>query len=478
MRWYHSILFRVPLALLIVGGVAVGLGAMARYFVEKTRLEDEARITAVTLGKVVAVPLADAIWTFSDEAIGLSLQSLVEHPGVRRALLFDIQGKVLAVKGSPEQASSVGEAISIPVNRYGEKLAELVIEVDTSQHDVSLAKIRLGILMEAVIFFLAVFCTLAASLYSQVLKKIRLLEEQSQMLYEKNLDSPFIWEGKGELESLGRRLEHSRIEIKKQMETLSEQKDKLLIRVEDLNLMVQKKTQEVVQSAKMAGLGVMSSGIAHEINNPLAIIQLRSQRLKEMLQGLSEGNFLVKELEKIEETSERIAKIVRGLRTFSRQSDKDPFEAVALTQVFEDVLVLCRQRFSHGGVALSIPEMAGIAVRGRPGELAQILMNLLNNAFDACQSSPDPWVRVAVFEGEARVEIRVMDSGPKISKEVQEKMMQPFFTTKDPGKGTGLGLSISMGLAQQLKGELKFERAEPTTFLLILNRHKEIRKAA
>jgi C4-dicarboxylate-specific signal transduction histidine kinase len=207
--------------------------------------------------------------------------------------------------------------------------------------------------------------------------------------------------------------------------------------------------------AKMVALGEMASGMAHEVNTPLGIIHGKASQI---LRRVRSGNFtreaLAEQVEKIITTSQAIADIIQSLRTFSRDASRDQFSRVEVAQIIEGTITLCRERFKNDSVDLRVGKLSSSFIDCRPSQISQVLLNLLGNAFDAISDLPEKWVEVATFEHENRIVIYVTDSGSGITPEVLSKIMQPFFTTKEPGKGTGLGLSISRGLVEGHGGAL------------------------
>lgn len=241
---------------------------------------------------------------------------------------------------------------------------------------------------------------------------------------------------------------------------------------------------QMIESSKMASLGEMAGGVAHEINNPLAIIQAKAGQIKSrVLSSQIDVPKIIGDLERIEATVQRIAKIIKGLRTFSRNSDNDPMEIVFVYQVLHDSLELCAERLKHKGIQLIVNCPEDLKIECRPAQISQILLNLLNNSFDAvveetenrllrqaAQSPSDAsehphskWVQVDVHCVNELIEISVMDCGLGIPPQIVEKMMHPFFTTKEIGKGTGLGLSISVGIASDHNGKLYYDSKSPNT---------------
>lgn len=241
---------------------------------------------------------------------------------------------------------------------------------------------------------------------------------------------------------------------------------------------------QLVAAAKMSALGEMAGGVAHEINTPLATILLIADKLHgQFRNGKSNPAADLKAMEIILNTVERIGKIVKGMRLFAGDRGSDPMTSTPVEQFINDTLSLCQQRFKNGGVEIQIKglENPNLIVECRPTEISQIILNLLNNAYDAVETLDDRWIEIAVADRAAEVNIAVTDSGPGIAPEFREKIMQPFFTTKELGKGTGMGLSISQSLAKAHGGKLFIdENVERTRFVLTLPKVQKpaVKKAA
>jgi C4-dicarboxylate-specific signal transduction histidine kinase len=228
-----------------------------------------------------------------------------------------------------------------------------------------------------------------------------------------------------------------------------------------------------VHTAKLAALGEMSGNIAHEVNNPLAAMLLRTQMLiKRAEDGTLSPDVLIKNARDIEKTGQRIAKIVESLRTFARDAAADPMRPEPVAHIVRDTIELCSERFRQHGIALETdPIDEGLKALCRSVQVSQILLNLLSNAHDAVEHRPERWVRISAEARADEVRIVVTDSGEGIPPDVRERMMEPFFTTKEVGKGTGLGLSVSKGLAEAHGGRLECDAlSQRTRFVLTLPR--------
>lgn len=179
-------------------------------------------------------------------------------------------------------------------------------------------------------------------------------------------------------------------------------------------------------------------------------------------------------------TIRRIAGIIKGLRAFSRNAGQDPCAFVSVKSLVDETLSLLAERIRNHQIELRIsPPPEGLAIECRSVEISQILVNLLNNAFDAVAEESEKWIALSVTETKDHVEISVSDSGPGVPAELRDKIMQPFFTTKSPGKGTGLGLSISKGVADAHEGRLFLSpELKPTKFVLVLPKVQRVQNSA
>lgn len=229
------------------------------------------------------------------------------------------------------------------------------------------------------------------------------------------------------------------------------------------------RNQKLLGQSKFSELGMMSAGIAHEINNPLAVIQARTTQLLRIYRDPERQKDLADGLQQILYTSERINRTIQGVREFVHQDEKGPMTEIALKDLFDDVLAFCGQRMKNHGINLRFYGLEKFSVVGNKIQLEQIVLNLLNNSFDAIEYLPDKWIEVSCHPHEERIRIYFKDSGSGIPEEISTRMMDPFFSTKDLGKGTGLGLALARGIAEKHRGSLQYlTDCSHTTFLLEL----------
>ncbi len=233
---------------------------------------------------------------------------------------------------------------------------------------------------------------------------------------------------------------------------------------------LEKQRMVATHSAKMASLGEMAGGIAHEINNPLGIIRGTSQMLQRTYRNNKSSEVrTLKGLKAIEDTSMRISKIIKGLHTISRSGENDPFLPEDLHGIVEQTLGLCRARFTAAQIRLIVDPTPHVTIACRATQISQVILNLLSNSYDAVISLPERWVKISFEFRQNRIGLIVTDSGNRIPEDIREKVFQPFYTSKEAGHGTGLGLSISMSIAETHHGRLYLDEAAPhTSFVLEL----------
>ncbi|MFN7263177.1 MAG: sensor histidine kinase [Pseudobdellovibrionaceae bacterium] len=224
-----------------------------------------------------------------------------------------------------------------------------------------------------------------------------------------------------------------------------------------------------IQSDKFKAMAEMSSGVAHEINNPLAIILGRAQTMRmKAKQSKLNPEQLEEGLLKIEEVTQRIAKIVAGLRHVAQEGEKAAPENTSVHKILEDALTLWHQRMKNHEVELKLPTDLGEHwVYCKHILVVQSLMNLISNAYLAVKDRSEKWIEIQVHKNCEHLEIWVVDSGPGIPQENQSKIFEPFFTTREVGQGSGLGLSISAGIIQEQNGYLKLNPHSQTTCFIV-----------
>ena len=291
----------------------------------------------------------------------------------------------------------------------------------------------------------------------------RAFEHAAWVLFEDFILFYSIQLALGELRSAS----ESQVKLEENLQSIEEQVARRTQELSESKRVILEQQQNLVSSAKLSSLGEMAGGIAHEINTPLAIISMRVEQLEESLEeGDSSPSEVRETLKVVKDTTERISKIVSGLRFFARDGSATPAQSARVAALIDDTLSFCCERFASHGVRLEIEKNSdyhSLQLECRAVEISQVLLNLLNNAFDAIQKLDEKWIRVDVKDIGDHLQIGVTDSGNGIPAILQEKIMEPFFTTKEVGKGTGLGLSISRGVILSHKGKFEIDNSSSNT---------------
>ncbi|WP_065260241.1 PAS domain-containing sensor histidine kinase [Pseudomonas bananamidigenes] len=227
------------------------------------------------------------------------------------------------------------------------------------------------------------------------------------------------------------------------------------------NTEVRRSQQQLTQSAKMATLGEMATGLAHEINQPLNVMRMAIVNVQKRLSnGDAQIDYLTDKLNRIDAQVQRAAKVVDHMRVFGRRSEIEQ-QLFNPASAIEGTLSLLAEGMRGKGVDLRISETAfEVQVRGYVDQLEQVLINLMVNARDALLGKREsdaafkPWISIYAERNEQKVRLWVEDNGGGIDPRLLERIFEPFFTTKPVGVGTGLGLSVSYGIIENMGGHL------------------------
>lgn len=322
--------------------------------------------------------------------------------------------------------------------------------------------------------------------YPELEKKYTLLKEKFarheqiliqayKSLNEKKLELQHL---NNELEASERRIKSANEELQAANEEITATNEELLDKhtiIEQQNAKLKammqylKETQaELSQSEKMASLGILTAGVAHEIKNPLNYIMGAFIALKDYFgdNPATDNNEIDFLLSTLEQGVNRVSKIVDSLNQFGR-NNKEINEQCNISEIIDNCLVILHNRIKDSIVIKKEYNNDSAIIIGNTGKLHQVFLNILNNAEQAILDKGE--IIIGVKKGHSNLIIEISDTGMGISNENINKVTDPFYTTKPPGKGTGLGLSITYNIIKEHNGKLNFksELGKGTTVQII-----------
>lgn len=242
-----------------------------------------------------------------------------------------------------------------------------------------------------------------------------------------------------------------------EIDVLADSFNAMIGRLEDAYSDLQTAQQKLFQSEKMAVIGTLASGLAHEINNPLAGIQSCLRRIEKAPENIKQNS---KYLSLMAEATERIERVVNGMLEFARKQDYK-FQQVDMGEVLEKALLLVGYRLESSRIAVRKDIPRGLPkIWGSANHLEQVLVNLIINAIDSIEENCfadgycERWLKFSINTHDGNLELSVHDSGKGIPSDKLDRIFDPFYTTKQIGKGTGLGLALSLNIIRAHNGQI------------------------
>jgi C4-dicarboxylate-specific signal transduction histidine kinase len=223
---------------------------------------------------------------------------------------------------------------------------------------------------------------------------------------------------------------------------------------------------KILHKNQLSNLGEMARGIAHEINNPLSIIDGQARRLSDLIKNPDSTEDQRVELsEKIQKNIKRITNIIVALKKLTKIPSSEHISNIDLESIIRTIKELSFERLKQKGISLILPSDNDerITIRANETIIIQTLVSLITNAEDAVTAQDQKWIRIEALSKPDHICIRVIDSGNGIDDHILSKIFNPFFTTKEFGKGTGLGLSSSRESIESIGGHLEYEKSSTNT---------------
>lgn len=336
-------------------------------------------------------------------------------------------------------------------------------DIDTKIRQQNVATATFGILFTA--FTSVVLCII---LWQIAIRPLLVLSEGMKSVSKGDLDHRININTKDEIGMLARNFNSMTKELKNAREKLENWAKELEDEVKKKTEEIRKGQEQYIHTEKLASLGRMAAGVAHEINSPLTGIVTFAHL---MLQRIPEENKMDREdIEVIIEQAERCSKIIKGLLGFSRAIPSEKTE-MNINETLRHTIGIIRNQAKFHNVKIELQTDDALPfVRGDSSQIEQVFLNLLINAADAMNDKGKIFIRTspADIDGTPYFEVEISDTGPGIPEEYASRLFEPFFTTKPVGKGTGLGLAVSHGIIKKHGGHIavRNRREGGTTFFV------------
>ena len=227
-----------------------------------------------------------------------------------------------------------------------------------------------------------------------------------------------------------------------------------------LQVELEKEQNRANHAARLISIGEMAAEVMHEINNPLMVL---SSYVRQLKQAQVDDEKRVALAEGVGKGVRRIERIIVSLKRMAYRGDGGELAILSLEEVLNEAMSMCEVRVKAAGITLKIRGAREANVWCRQVELAQVFVNLINNAHDGIKGTKDPWIRIDAEAGPDIIEVRVTDSGHGIPKDIADHLFESFYTTKNREQGTGLGLSLCRRIVESLNGSLEYNDASVNT---------------
>ncbi|MGK9368994.1 [Fe-Fe] hydrogenase large subunit C-terminal domain-containing protein [Melioribacter sp. Ez-97] len=228
----------------------------------------------------------------------------------------------------------------------------------------------------------------------------------------------------------------------------------LIDKLEQANKEIRETQEQLANAEKLASIGQLAAGVAHELNNPLGSILIYASMLKKKIERIGGDKQNIEDLKLIIEETERCKNIVSNLLNFARQG-RLCLDEIEIKSIIDSIFKLIKIRAEFSDINLNIDDRAGgVKIQGDRDQLKQAFMNIIINACEAMENSKNKILSVIINESDNKIKVVIRDTGCGIKPEYINKIFTPFFTTKKMGKGTGLGLAITYGIIKMHRGDI------------------------
>jgi signal transduction histidine kinase len=443
-------------------------------------LENELVEKSEFINKAFVAP----IWTFDQyqvEEIANSLLTHSKYTYINALRIENMNGEVIFEKGqNPNVTFHLATKLpytrtkEIEIAKDGSQIGKVYVAMTNEGYIKSFRQqfILITVVSVVLLFILALVVnyyfnkTLTVPM-SKILEHVHQIEKENYAQHE-------IGHLPYEMESISKALNQAASVIEKRNNDIMYYANDLETLVSERTSALEEQMSKNLTTARLAAVGELAADVAHEVNNPLMVIDLHAAKLKRLEKEFELPPSLIHSVEKIQAMIKRIGKIIKGLKAISRDGNADPMVAFPINSIIEDTKMLVEMKLKTHGIHFEVMvENPEVEVIGREVQISQVLVNLIGNSVDAICDLKDKWICLEVRESEDEVIFLVTDCGNGIPESVQGKIMHPFFTTKEASKGTGLGLSISKNIIEGHGGTLIYNHQhEHTQFIFTLQKNK------
>ncbi len=441
----------------------------------RATLRDAREVAAQSLGRAVAAHVGEADRWENPDVVRQRLESHVGQEGVAAVVVYDQAGRLLAQAGDPLELARMepphhpyGESARTVRGAFGRALEVVVPEgehaivarVRTDDAAAQAAPLIRLVALYMIIFALALLVFAYFALTRLIVKPVDALVHAADRVAGARVAITVPRSGPREIVELGASLQAMTVRLAREQEAMRSKVDELT----RTTVRLTETQSHLVRSERMASVGRLAAGVAHEIGNPLAALMgMQELLLDDDLPKETQHDFLAR----MKKETERIHLVLRDLLDFARPEKEAAADShhppASVADVVTDVLALLRPQPAFRDVALkNEAENAALLVALPAGRLTQVILNLVLNAMDAFEAG-DASARAAraitirAARDEQSVRIDVEDNGPGVPASMQERLFEPFVTSKEVGKGTGLGLAVCRGIVESARGSIALD---------------------
>jgi two-component system, NtrC family, sensor kinase len=303
---------------------------------------------------------------------------------------------------------------------------------------------------------LVVAAGLGVVLARMVTRPVERLSHAAAAIASGDYAVPVEAKGKDEIADLGRAFAHMTGEVRRRDEEIRHWNKELQSRVEERTAELKSAQDQILRTRRLAALGSLGAGLAHELNNPMTAVTGYLAILKKQLQGTAHAEMIVR----AQEQANRVARVVEDLRTFADQEQATQGQRFPLSRPVRAALALYGERLRSAGITLTTSFEDGLPdAQGDQVQIQQVVAHLVENAINAMPGGGALEVSLGTVDGEA-LRLRIVDTGKGIPVTIRERIFDPFFTTKESAGRVGLGLSVSHSIVEAHHGRIVVESEE------------------